>query len=156
MYYICLHTSPRSCGSPYWSLYRPLKCWLKTKRPPDISLAKVSLFGMSRDFHCGVSNHVKPHASSCMIREGVLFYQGKVRWEVIVTKSPWLFIGWIFAWKEEESFFFLLGFCYHHSVRIAHAGHQIPFGWGFCLLIFIILYNNKYFSYLYAKSIIML
>ena len=32
------------------------------------------------------------------------------------TKNPWLFIGWVLARKEEESFFFLLDSCYHHWV----------------------------------------
>lgn len=74
----------------------------KNKELSDISIAKVGLFGMSRDFHFGVCNHGKPHTSSCMARERKLFYQGKVRWEVIVTESPWFSLAESLPGKERS------------------------------------------------------
>ena len=42
---------------------------------PDISPAKVGLFGISRDLHFGVCNHGEPLASLHTAREGERFYK---------------------------------------------------------------------------------
>ena len=66
---------------------------LKINRLPDISPAKMDLFGISRELHFGVCNHGKPCASSFMAKEGEHFYREEKEVGRAIIKRPWLFIG---------------------------------------------------------------
>ena len=55
----CLLTSPRIFWGLLWSLYGPPKCWPKTSILPDISSAKMGLFGISRGLQFGICNHMQ-------------------------------------------------------------------------------------------------
>ena len=50
---------------------------IETSRLLVISLAKMGLFGVSRELQFVVCNHGEPHAILCMPREGEQFYRRK-------------------------------------------------------------------------------
>ena len=67
----------------------------------------MGLFRISREFQFMVCNHDEPCASSHRPRrgEGIYKEQNEVG-RAVANKSPWLFIGSVFAQREEESFSF--------------------------------------------------
>ena len=65
----------------------------------------MGLFKISRELQFGVYSHPNSYPA----RKEELFYRGGNKgWEGYIKQSPWLFIVWVLAWKE-ECFFFLLG-----------------------------------------------
>ena len=81
-----------------WSLYMPPKCCFETNRLPDISPAKMGLFGISRELQ---------FSSSCRAREEHLYGGEKEVERATVNKESMAFIGQVLTRKEAESFFFL-------------------------------------------------
>ena len=123
-YHTCLLTSPSAFRDLLWSLYGPPKCWPKIKRLPVIFPAKMSLFGISREF--------KPHASPCTTGEGELFYRGeKEVGRAIVNKESMAF-HWLSLCQKRS----LFSCCWALFPVVDPSGLPALFNWGFCLLIF--------------------
>jgi len=84
---LCGHLFPSgifiSCKS-YWIknwLYSNVILWSETDRLPDVSPAKIGLFGINREFQFGICNYGKPRASPPKAREGEWLYIGEGSWE---------------------------------------------------------------------------
>ena len=78
-------------------------------RLPDISTAKIGLFRIKRELQFGVSNNAKPLQTPCMAgEEEYLYRREKEGGRVKITESPWFFISWVLARKEEVTFLFLM------------------------------------------------
>ena len=75
-------------------------CWPEADKLLNISLAKMGLFGISREWQFSICKHRRPCASLCRAREGKHFYRGekKVR-RAHVMKESWLFMTWVLARK---------------------------------------------------------
>ena len=54
-----------------------LSCWSKINSRPDISPAKMSIFGISRELRFEVYNHGEPCERPCTGKEGGCFYRGE-------------------------------------------------------------------------------
>lgn len=85
-------------------------CWAETKILPDIPAVEMGLFRINRELLFGRCSrdeqHVRfPHGKG----RRALLRGRKGSWEGYSKQSPWLFLSWLLARKEEESSFFLLG-----------------------------------------------
>ena len=113
VYCTCLLTSPEVAKGLLWSPYRPSKYWWETSRLPDISPAKISLSGISREWQFRVCNHGESRASPCMAREGEYLYIEIMKFRsAIVRKNPLLFID-CSCHKRRGAFRVPVGLCYH-------------------------------------------
>lgn len=75
----------------------PQLCWIEKNRLPDISQAKMGIFGSSRELQFGVCNHGKPCESPHISRERECFSwhrEGKEVVRTIVNK-----VSVTFHWK---------------------------------------------------------
>ena len=82
-------------------------CGPEINRLPDISPAKMGLFGISRDLQFQVCNHGEPHVSPCPAT-GELFYRGeKEVGRAIVNKESMAF-HWLSPCQERRGVFLLL------------------------------------------------
>lgn len=120
-YCTCLPTRPRAVRGRLWSLYGPLKCW------PEID---CQVFLEQRWVDSGSAKNCNSKSVNMESREQVpvwlrkqnTFYGGKGKLGGLEeAKSPWLFIFWVLARKDDKLFLFLLG-----SVMVAGCGN-FPF-----------------------------
>ena len=66
------------------------------------------LFGISRELHFRACNHSQPCAGPHTAKEGEFFYKKEQTvGRATVNRKFMVFIGWVFAVKEEESIHFL-------------------------------------------------
>ena len=73
-----------------------------------------------REMQFIVCNFGRPCTCPCTEREGENFYTGEKKVRKAVVNSPWLFIVWVLARKEYESFLFFLGFAFVSKSNLTH------------------------------------
>ena len=71
-------------------------CWPEADKPLNISLAKMGLFGISREWQFSVCKNRKPRASLCRASEGGHFIEGRGQ-EGWCNEQSRLFMGWVYA-----------------------------------------------------------
>ena len=124
-------------------------CWSETNRLPDISPARMGLFGLSGKLQFGVCNHGNLHTICHMVREREHFYIMKKKDGRAIAKSLWLFTA--FA-RKEGTFFLLLG----STIITEYEGSPLLFSQLYQRFLFInflhFLLLNKIFSWKYHWS----
>ena len=71
-------------------------CWPEADKLLNISLAKMGLFGISREWQFSVCKNRKPRASLCRASEGGHFIEGRGQ-EGWCNEQSRLFMGWVYA-----------------------------------------------------------
>ena len=118
----------------FWNLW---VCWPEISRQPNISPAKNEFIWDQQRIAIWSLQPQQVTGKAHTARKGGCFHRGEKEVGRAIVKSPWLFLGWVVVRKEEDSFFFLLGFA---TGARCESLLLIPFNWGFCLLTFYIFY----------------